>query len=145
MRVLMLMHKTMLSEPAQDLDIVIVATPPSTHAELSCAALATGRHVLCEKPLLLTRSELVTLAVAREHNCLLGCCSVRFLHWPPAEEARRLLKERALGIIFHARFTSREQRNLPWVEYQPERPGFLAMRKVVVAHLWTVPLTNLLS
>jgi len=122
--------QAMLSEPAQDSDIVIVATPPSTHAELSCSALATGRHVLCEKPLAMNQDQArQMLAVAREHNRLLGCCSVRFLHWPPAEEARRLLKERALGTIFHARFISREQRNRPGIEYQPGTTWFLSQAK----------------
>src|SRR5215216_4757710 len=43
----------MLAEPPQPNDIVIVATPPAAHAELACQALASGRHVLCEKPLAL--------------------------------------------------------------------------------------------
>jgi predicted dehydrogenase len=49
--------QTMLAEPAQDSDIVIVAAPPFTHYELTCAALSTGRHVLCEKPLAMDRTQ----------------------------------------------------------------------------------------
>ncbi|MGI8475690.1 MAG: Gfo/Idh/MocA family protein [Thermomicrobiales bacterium] len=33
-----------------DIDVVDVCTPSHTHFELSMAALAAGRHVLCEKP-----------------------------------------------------------------------------------------------
>jgi predicted dehydrogenase len=32
-------------------DAVVVATPPSTHAELALAAMQSGKHVLVEKPL----------------------------------------------------------------------------------------------
>ena len=87
--------ETMLAEEAHDTDIVIVTAPPFAHEELSCAALATGRHVLCEKPLALNREQARhMLAVARTHQRLLGCCSVRFLEWPPALEARRETRER---------------------------------------------------
>jgi len=35
----------------EDVEIVHVATPPSSHHELVMAAVAAGKHVLCEKPL----------------------------------------------------------------------------------------------
>jgi len=122
--------QAMLAEPAQETDIVIVATPPFTHCELTCAALSTGRHVLCEKPLAMNQAQArQMLATAQSHNRLLGCCSVRFLHWPPTEEAQRLLNEQALGEIYHVRFISREQRNRPGVEYQPDTFWFLDLAK----------------
>ncbi|HEX4207200.1 MAG TPA: Gfo/Idh/MocA family oxidoreductase [Ktedonobacteraceae bacterium] len=122
--------QTMLAEAAQDSDIVIVATPPFTHYELTCAALSTGRHVLCEKPLAMDRVQArQMLVMAKEHNRLLGCCSVRFLHWSPAEEARRLLTEQALGDLYHVRFSRREQRSRPGIEYQPGTFWFLDLAK----------------
>lgn len=122
--------QTMLAEPAQDNDIVIVAAPPFAHYELTCAALATGRHVLCEKPLAMDRAQArQMLATAQAHKRFLGCCSVRFLHWPPAEQARRLLNEGALGEIYHVHFISREQRNRPGIEYQPGTHWFLDASK----------------
>lgn len=122
--------QTMLAEPAQETDIVIVATPPFTHYELTCAALATDRHVLCEKPLAMDRAQArQMLAIAKERNRLLGCCSVRFLHTPPTEEARRLLNEHVLGDIYHVRFINREQRTRPGIEYQPGTSWFLDFAK----------------
>ena len=43
------------SEP--DIDLVIISTPPNTHAELSVQMMAAGKHVVCEKPLALNRRE----------------------------------------------------------------------------------------
>lgn len=118
--------QTMLAEAAQADDIVIVTTPPFAHEELTCAALATGRHVLCEKPLALDQEQARhMLAVAHAHQRLLGCCSVRCLDWPPAEEARRLLQEKALGQLYHVRFINLEQRNRPGIEFQPQTSWFL--------------------
>ena len=120
----------MLAEAALDTDIVVVATPPVAHYELTCAALATGRHVLCEKPLAMNQTQArQMLKMAKKYNRLLGCCSVRFLHWPPAEEAQHLLDEHVLGDIYHVRFTSREQRNRPGIEYQPGTFWFLDSTK----------------
>src|SRR6185436_7424535 len=34
-----------------DIDLIDVCTPGDTHAEITLAALAAGKHVLCEKPL----------------------------------------------------------------------------------------------
>lgn len=34
-----------------DVDLVVVATPPNTHADLCIAMMSAGKHVVCEKPL----------------------------------------------------------------------------------------------
>ena len=41
-----------------DVEVIVVATPHDTHADLTAQALAAGRHVWCEKPLALTLDEL---------------------------------------------------------------------------------------
>ena len=41
----------------KDIDIVYIATPHASHAELSIQAMEHGKHVLCEKPLSLNAKE----------------------------------------------------------------------------------------
>lgn len=53
----------------KNLDAIVVATPDHTHAVASVAALRSGRHLYCEKPLARTVSEArVVTELARETN-----------------------------------------------------------------------------
>lgn len=58
-----------------DIDAVVVATPPKYLADISAAALQAGKHVLCEKPGARTSAE--AEAVLR----------VLYGSWPPADSA----------------------------------------------------------
>ena len=40
-----------------DIDVIDITTPGALHAEIALAALAAGKHVLCEKPLANTLAE----------------------------------------------------------------------------------------
>lgn len=52
-----------------DLDAVVVATPDHTHAVAAVAALKSGRHVYCEKPLARTISEVRAITdAAKKYN-----------------------------------------------------------------------------
>jgi len=53
----------------RDIDAVVIATPDHTHAVATAAALRSGRHVYCEKPLTRTISECrVVTELARRHK-----------------------------------------------------------------------------
>jgi len=49
-------------EAVSTVDAVVIATPPSTHAQIARTALLAGRHVFCEKPLAMTSQEAWELA-----------------------------------------------------------------------------------
>lgn len=84
-----------------DIDVVVIATPHSTHARLAAAALERGRHVWCEKPLALDLIELemVERAAAGGGVLMVGF-NRRFS--PAAIEARRRLAERdgPLSVVY---------------------------------------------
>lgn len=53
----------------RDIDAVVIATPDHTHAVAAAAALRSGRHVYCEKPLTRTISECrVVMDLARKYK-----------------------------------------------------------------------------
>jgi len=112
--------RAMLSEAPRSDDIVIVATPAFVRRDMTIMSLATGRHVLCEKPLAMNREQArEMLQTARAHDRLLGCCSSRFLGTPTTEEVKRLIHTDALGPLYHVNWINRNQRDRAGVEYQP--------------------------
>lgn len=55
-----------------DVDVVYVASPHQTHYEYVKSALEHGKHVLCEKPIMLKREQTEELfRYAKEHGCIL--------------------------------------------------------------------------
>ena len=61
----------LLSDPS--IEAVYVATPTSSHAELTIAAARRGKHVLCEKPMGLNPREVEEMVrVCREEGVTLG-------------------------------------------------------------------------
>lgn len=48
------------------LDAIVVAVPDAFHADIACAGLEAGLHVLCEKPLALSLEECDRIAAARD-------------------------------------------------------------------------------
>lgn len=87
-----------------DIDVIDVCTPNNCHFRTVKKALAAGKHVLCEKPLCLTREEADELA-ALEAACGRTCGMVFNNRWlAPVMRAKQLLDEGRLGdlVSYHA-------------------------------------------
>jgi len=80
-------------------DAVYIATPQSTHVELSLQALAADKHFLCEKPLGLNGAECVRLLeAARKSDRVASCSNYRRL----SEQYKltdAMLKRREIGRL----------------------------------------------
>ncbi len=50
----------------KDIDLVILATPNDSHKPLAVAAMAAGKHVICEKPVTMSSSDLSEMIAASE-------------------------------------------------------------------------------
>ncbi len=84
---------------AQRLDVVIVGTPHPSHAELTIAALETGAHVLCEKPLAPEAREADEMIDAADRTGrLLGVCFQQRFR-PVIAAARRLVADGRIGAL----------------------------------------------
>jgi predicted dehydrogenase len=82
---------------AADIDAVYIATPVNLHCEQALAAIAAGKHVLCEKPLGMSVAEAERMAEAAEKaGVKLGTAlMMRFIAQHQA--ARKLIADGALG------------------------------------------------
>lgn len=97
------------SDPAEmlacgKLDAVSITVPTYLHAKWSVRALEAGVHVLCEKPMALTRDEGRSMieAAGRNNKVLqIGHC-IRF--WPEYAKAKELVDSGAYGRVIAATF-----------------------------------------
>ncbi len=82
-------------------DIVVVATPPASHAEIARACLQAGKHVAVEKPLCITTGEAdALLDLAGDHDRMLTVHQNR--RWDPDFRAlRRAVDAGLLGEVFN--------------------------------------------
>ncbi len=90
---------------ADDLDAVIVATPTSTHFELALAALDSGKHVLCEKPLAATTVECDTLIATAERRGSVLLVGHTFVYNPAVRAMRELIAAGEVGRILYCHTT----------------------------------------
>ncbi|WP_262698114.1 MULTISPECIES: Gfo/Idh/MocA family protein [Streptomyces] len=91
-----------------DIDIVDICTPGDSHAEIALAALAAGKHVLCEKPLANTVAEAEAMAEAAEaahERGRLAMVGFNYRRVPALALARRMIAEGRLGTLRHVRLT----------------------------------------
>ena len=81
-----------------DVDAVVVATPPDTHAELAVSALDAGRHVLCEKPVATDPAAAVRVVQAAERNRR-ALVVDHVLRYNPVLAALTVLRHELLGPV----------------------------------------------
>src|SRR3954447_24443254 len=89
-----------------DVQVVDICTPGDSHAEIAVAALAAGKHVLCEKPLANTVAEAEEMTAAADAARARGVHSMvgfNYRRTPALAYARRLIEEGLLGTIHHVR------------------------------------------
>jgi predicted dehydrogenase len=89
-----------------DVDAIDICTPGDSHAEIAVAALAAGKHVLCEKPLANTVDEamaMVEAAAAARTAGVLSMCGFTYRRVPAVTLMRHLVAAGRVGEIRHVR------------------------------------------
>jgi len=89
-----------------DIDVIDIVTPGDSHAEIAIAALAAGKHVLCEKPLANTVEEaeaMADAAAAAAANGVYAMLGHTYRRVPATTFARDLVAQGKLGDIYQVR------------------------------------------
>lgn len=112
-----------------DIDLVDVATTGNTHREIAIAALAAGKHVLCEKPLANTLDEAAEMVLAAraaraKKPGLIAMVNFNYRRVPAIAFTKQLIESGRLGEIRHWRGAYLQD----WI-LDPEFPLVWRMKK----------------
>jgi predicted dehydrogenase len=86
-----------------DIDLVDIASPNDTHAEIAIAAAKAGKMVMCEKPLGRNAKEAEQMVAAVEEAKRPNMVWYNYRRVPAVTLAKQLVDEGRLGRIFHYR------------------------------------------
>jgi myo-inositol 2-dehydrogenase/D-chiro-inositol 1-dehydrogenase len=86
-----------------DIDLIDIASPNDTHAEIAIAAAKAGKIVMCEKPLGRNAAESEAMVEAVQQAGVPNMVWYNYRRVPAIMLARQLIDEGRLGRIFHYR------------------------------------------
>ena len=85
----------------KDINVVIIATPDQQHREQIEACLAAGKHVMCEKPLALTRQDIDAIVKMVEAHPECKFMVGQICRFTPAfVQAKKFIDEGKIGDIY---------------------------------------------
>lgn len=96
-------YKILLKD--REIQAVHVLTPNALHYPMCKAALASGKHVLCEKPFTLSSAEARELVDLAAKNGLANCLQHNLRYYPVVQQIRRMIEAGDLGEILIAQGT----------------------------------------
>lgn len=135
-----------------DVDAVVIATPNFTHAPIAQAAIAAGKHVLCEKPLALTAAEARGMAAAADRAGVRHMTAYTYRFVPAMRYLASLARRGVLGEIRHYRSCRLQDwgtRNLGWRQVRQlagsGELGDMLSHRIDFAHLLVGPMRRLVA
>ena len=84
---------------APDVDVVHICTPNHLHVALAEAALAAGKHVICEKPIALDGAGAQGLTDAADRSGRIASVPFVYRYYPTVREARERVRTGMAGPI----------------------------------------------
>ena len=102
----------------EDVDLVCITTPPKHHRDMTLAAVANGKHVLCEKPMAMNVAEAIEMTRAAQGAGVMALIDHELRFLPGRRHAYSMIRDGAIGKIRHAKCyfqaPHRGDPGLPW-------------------------------
>lgn len=86
-----------------DVQAVIISTPNFLHAEIALAAIAAGKHVLCEKPIAMDLSQAMAMWRAAEKAGVRNMAAFTYRFVPAMRYMHHLARRGDIGRPYHFR------------------------------------------
>ena len=90
----------------ESVQIVHIATPPSSHHELVLAAAAAGKHVLCEKPLAMNLAQASEMLAAAAASGTIAPVNFVLRYNMVTRTVKRIIDSGLMGQVLTARLTN---------------------------------------
>ncbi len=90
-------YEDLLDDP--EIDVVYVSLPNSLHTEWTVRAAYAGKHVLCEKPLVVSMAEMDQIEQAALDTGVTIFEAFMYLHHPQTRRALELIQQGRLGKL----------------------------------------------
>jgi predicted dehydrogenase len=119
-------------------DSVHICTPPTVHYELVKECLLKGKHVICEKPLCLTKEESEELMILASEKNVVNAVNFNVRYYDACEKARVVISQEDFGkpLLIQCSY-QQEFHALPetysW-RYRPEISGHLRATTEIGSH-----------
>ena len=143
-------YRQVLQHPG--VDAVVIATPNFTHAPIALAAFGAGKHVLCEKPLAMSRAESVSMLRAAQAAGVRHMTAFTYRFVPAMRYIRHLVASGAIGQPYHfraQRFQDWGSRALGWRQVQKlagsGELGDMLAHRIDFAHLLCGDIASLVA
>lgn len=104
-------YKALLED--KTLDVVHVCTPNDSHAEISIAALESGKHVMCEKPMAKTAEDARKMVEAAKRTGKKLTVGYNNRFRSDSQYLHKLCSEGELGEIYYAKAHAIRRRAVP--------------------------------
>jgi predicted dehydrogenase len=120
-------YRELIAHPA--VQVVSIAAPPYVHCEMTLAALAAGKPVLCEKPFAMNARQAQEMYERAQTSGLAHAMAFNWRFLPGVSYARELIAEGFVGHLYHANVTWYAERqadpNIPLLwRHRKEVAGF---------------------